>query len=46
MFGVRRTERLARAEGASSFVAKQYGPEKFVATVHEALNPEKEHEEP
>jgi DNA-binding NarL/FixJ family response regulator len=44
MFDVRRTERLARAAGASSFVAKQDGPDKLVATVHEALDPEKEHE--
>jgi DNA-binding NarL/FixJ family response regulator len=42
MIDVRRTERLARAAGASSFVAKQDGPEKLVATVHEALNPEKQ----
>jgi DNA-binding NarL/FixJ family response regulator len=44
MFDVRRTERLARAAGASSFVAKQDGPEKLVATVHEALNLDKEHD--
>lgn len=37
MFDVRRTERLARAAGASDFVSKQDGPEKLVATVHEAL---------
>ena len=38
MFDVQRTERLARAAGASAFVAKQEGPEKLVAALHAALN--------
>ena len=37
MFSVRRTERLARAAGASGFVAKQDGPEKMIAVVHDLL---------
>lgn len=37
MFDVRRTERLARAAGASGFASKQDGPEKLVATVHQVL---------
>lgn len=37
MFDVRRNERLARAAGASGFVAKQDGPEKLVAAVHDVL---------
>lgn len=37
MFDVRRTERLARAAGVSGFAAKQDGPDKLVATVHEVL---------
>jgi DNA-binding NarL/FixJ family response regulator len=37
MFDVRRTERLARAAGASGFVAKQDGPEKLIAAVHDLL---------
>ena len=37
MFDVRRSERLARAAGASAFVSKQDGPEKLIATVHEVL---------
>jgi DNA-binding NarL/FixJ family response regulator len=37
MFDVRRTERLARAAGASGFVAKQDGPDKLIAAVHEIL---------
>ena len=37
MFDVRRTERLARAAGASGFASKEDGPEKLIATVHEAL---------
>ncbi len=37
MFDVRRTERFARAAGASDFVAKQDGPEKLVAAVHDLL---------
>ena len=37
MFDVRRTERLARAAGASGFVAKQDGPEKLIAAVHGLL---------
>lgn len=37
MFDVQRTKRLALAAGAASFVAKQDGPEKLVATIHEVL---------
>ena len=37
MFDVRRTERLARAAGASGFASKQDGPDKLIATVHEVL---------
>lgn len=37
MFDVRRTERQARAAGASGFVAKQDGPAKLVAAVHDIL---------
>ena len=37
MFDVRRNERLARAAGASAFVAKQDGPEKLVANIHHLL---------
>ena len=42
MFNVRRNERLARAAGASGFVAKQDGPDKLVAAVHELLKFSKE----
>jgi DNA-binding NarL/FixJ family response regulator len=45
MFDVRRTERLARAAGASGFATKDDGPEKLVATVHEVLKPAKESDE-
>lgn len=37
MFDVRRTERLARAAGAVGFAAKQDGPDKLIAEVHEVL---------
>jgi DNA-binding NarL/FixJ family response regulator len=37
MFDVQRTERLARAAGASAFVAKQDGPVKLIATLHDML---------
>ena len=37
MFDVRRTERLARAAGASGFASKQDGPEQLIATVREVL---------
>src|SRR6266496_1272910 len=37
MFDVRRNERLARAVGASGFVAKQDGPAKLIAVVRESL---------
>ena len=37
MFNVQRAERLARAAGASDFVAKQEGPGKLVATIHQLL---------
>jgi len=39
MFDVRRNERLARAAGAVGFAAKQDGPEKLIAAIHLALNP-------
>ncbi len=38
MFDVHRTERLARASGASAFVAKQDGPDRLIAVVRESLN--------
>jgi len=41
MFDVRRNERLARAVGASGFVAKQDGPAKLIAAVRESLRKEK-----
>jgi len=37
MFDVQRTERLARAAGASAFVAKQDGPARLIAVVRESL---------
>ena len=37
MFDVRRTERLARAAGAAGFAAKQDGPDKLIAAIHEVL---------
>jgi DNA-binding NarL/FixJ family response regulator len=37
MFDVQRTERLARAAGASAFVAKQDGPGKLIEVVRDAL---------
>lgn len=37
MFDASRNERLARAAGASSFVSKQDGPARLVATVQHAL---------
>lgn len=37
MFDVRRTERLARSAGASSFVAKQDGPGRLIEVVRESL---------
>ena len=37
MFDVQRTERLARAAGASAFVAKQDGPEKLIEVVRDSL---------
>jgi DNA-binding NarL/FixJ family response regulator len=45
MFDVRRTERLARAAGASGFASKHDGPEKLIATVHEVLKTGKEPDE-
>lgn len=38
MFDVLRTERLARAAGASAFVSKQDGPGKLIQVVRESLN--------
>jgi DNA-binding NarL/FixJ family response regulator len=37
MFDVRRTERLARAAGASDFLSKQDGPDRLVAMIREVL---------
>lgn len=37
MFDVRRTERLARAAGASAFVAKQDGPGRLIEVVRASL---------
>ena len=37
MFDVQRTERLARAAGASGFAAKQDGPARMIEVVREAL---------
>ena len=37
MFEARQNERLARAAGASGFVAKQDGPKKLIAAIYEAL---------
>lgn len=45
MFDVRRTERLARAAGAAGFAAKQDGPEKLIAALHEALKADKNDDE-
>lgn len=44
MFDVRRTERLARAAGAACFVAKQDGPEKMIAAIHEVLEAGTQHD--
>ena len=41
MFDVQRTERLARAAGASAFVAKQDGPGKLIEVVRESLKKDK-----
>ncbi len=37
MFDVQRNERLARAAGASAFVAKQDGPEKMIEVILQSL---------
>ena len=37
MFDVQRTERLARAAGATGFVAKQDGPGKLIEVIRESL---------
>ena len=37
MFDVQRTERLARAAGATGFVAKQDGPARLIEVVRESL---------
>lgn len=37
MFDVQRTERLARAAGASAFVAKQDGPGKLIEVIRDSL---------
>jgi len=45
MFDVQRTERLARAAGASAFVAKQDGPGKLIEVVRASLKKGKEENE-
>jgi DNA-binding NarL/FixJ family response regulator len=45
MFDVRRTERLARAAGASGFVSKQEGPDRLVAMIREMLKKGRENSE-
>jgi DNA-binding NarL/FixJ family response regulator len=42
IFNMHRTERLARAAGASGFAFKQDGPEKLIATVYAVLKSCKE----
>ena len=37
MFDVRRTERLARAAGASGFVSKETGPDRLIAMIREVM---------
>ena len=46
MFDVQRTERLARAAGASAFVAKQDGPGKLIEVVRNSLRKDKERNDP
>ena len=41
MFDVQRTERLARAAGASAFVAKQDGPARLIEVVRNSLRKDK-----
>jgi DNA-binding NarL/FixJ family response regulator len=43
MFDVPRTERLARAAGASAFVAKQDGPGKLIEVVRNSLKKDQTH---
>ena len=45
IFEARRTERLARAAGASGFVSKQEGPEQLIATIHALLSAAKSRED-
>ncbi|MFZ0827245.1 MAG: response regulator transcription factor [Verrucomicrobiia bacterium] len=44
MFDVRRTERLARAAGASGFISKENGPDQLVAVIREVLGKSGKHE--
>jgi len=46
MFDVQRTERLARAAGASAFVAKQDGPGKLIEVVRNSLRANKARNDP
>jgi DNA-binding NarL/FixJ family response regulator len=46
MFDVQRTARLARAAGASAFVAKQDGPGRLIEVVRESLKDQKPRHEP
>jgi DNA-binding NarL/FixJ family response regulator len=45
MFDVRRTERLARAAGASDFVSKEEGPDRMIAVIRQVLDKNSEHYE-
>jgi DNA-binding NarL/FixJ family response regulator len=42
MFDVRRTERLARAAGASDFVSKEEGPDRLIAVIRRVLGKRQE----
>lgn len=46
MFDVQRTGRLARAAGATAFVAKQDGPGKLIEVVRNSLRKDKERNDP
>jgi DNA-binding NarL/FixJ family response regulator len=45
MFDVRRSERIARAAGASGFVSKANGSDHLIATLREVLGKTKERDE-
>ncbi len=46
MFDSQRNERLARAAGATAFVAKDDGPEELIATIREVLRQAKSKTQP